>query len=279
MFWDCRQRARRQKVRPGWTDCLRALAGFAAPPPLEPRNYETSRRDAWLNTRLRLPQHHVSRSGRRKDGEDFRADGKHHWSGGVTAPRIARLRRRAGCRCGRCSSCVFQFDLTADSFRPEISPNGSRRIGQASVVRILNSNSNSSSNEPLGLRTACDPGTRQLACRPVRIEEDVGYPGCDASRNRSRQDHIHRSARTTAAGRHQGNWIIDVSSHDVSNHDASTQPALPRHGTLQDISLAQVGALMNDDWISGTAAGISIWMDPEKASVNCWTAPMASYSL
>ena len=26
-------------------------------------------------------------------------------------------------------------------------------------------------------------------------------------------------------------------------------------GTLQDISLAQVGTLMNDDWISGTAGG------------------------
>jgi hypothetical protein len=57
-------------------------------------------------------------------------------------------------------------------------------------------------------------------------------------------------------GTHQGNWIIDLSNHDVSSHDGSTQP-LRYHGTgtLQDISLGQVGTLMNDDWISGTAGG------------------------
>jgi hypothetical protein len=62
-------------------------------------------------------------------------------------------------------------------------------------------------------------------------------------------------------GTHQGNWTIDVSNHDVSNHDlsnrdASSQPVRYHGtGTLQDISLAQVGALMGDAWIAGTAGG------------------------
>jgi hypothetical protein len=47
-------------------------------------------------------------------------------------------------------------------------------------------------------------------------------------------------------GTHQGNWIIDVFTQPTRYHGA---------GTLQDISLAQVGALMNDDWIAGTAGG------------------------
>jgi hypothetical protein len=57
-------------------------------------------------------------------------------------------------------------------------------------------------------------------------------------------------------GTHQGNWIVDVSNHDVSNHEASNQ-TVRYHGTgtLQDISLAQMGTLMDDDWISGTATG------------------------
>jgi hypothetical protein len=42
----------------------------------------------------------------------------------------------------------------------------------------------------------------------------------------------------------------------VANHDVANQ-SVRYHGTgtLQDISLAQVGTLMNDDWISGTAGG------------------------
>jgi len=67
-------------------------------------------------------------------------------------------------------------------------------------------------------------------------------------------------------GTHQGNWTIEVSNHDASNYaappsgasayDAST-PGVHYYGTgtLNDISLAQVGALMNDDWIAGKADG------------------------
>jgi hypothetical protein len=76
-------------------------------------------------------------------------------------------------------------------------------------------------------------------------------------------------------GTHQGNWTIDLSKHDMSkqdlskddtsNHlstpDASTDDASTANvryhgaGTLNDIALAQVGTLMNDDWIAGTVDG------------------------
>src|SRR5208337_115233 len=57
-------------------------------------------------------------------------------------------------------------------------------------------------------------------------------------------------------GSHQGNWTIDVSNRDASTQGTSSPP-LRYHGsgTLHDISLVQVGVLMNDDWIAGTADG------------------------
>jgi uncharacterized protein involved in outer membrane biogenesis len=63
-------------------------------------------------------------------------------------------------------------------------------------------------------------------------------------------------------GTHQGNWTIDVSQavtrapspHPSSNEKVPT-PNVRFHaaGTLHDISLDQIGTLMHDPWISGTA--------------------------
>ncbi len=68
-------------------------------------------------------------------------------------------------------------------------------------------------------------------------------------------------------GTHQGNWVLDVSPHDAAADDtetadatassSSSSPRLRFHGsgTLQSISLEQMGWLMNDAWITGTADG------------------------
>jgi hypothetical protein len=121
----------------------------------------------------------------------------------------------------------------------------------------LNSNSNSSSNDPLGPSPLLAIqahgnlhvgrfGLKKMSATQVatQVEVDRGKITLTALRGQLLQ------------GTHQGNWIVDVSNHDVSNHDASNQ-TVRYHGTgtLQDISLAQVGTLMNEDWISGTATG------------------------
>ncbi len=200
--------------------------------------------------------------------------GSTHWIGGVTAPRHcaapvaspvvvlgAALTVVPGVVPGTAPTCVFQFDLTADQLSTRdlaewFTPHRAKRPW----YRILNSNS--SSNDPLGPSPLLAIqahgnlhvdrfGLKKMSATQVatQVEVDRGKITLTALRAQLLQ------------GTHQGSWSIDVSnhdvsSHDVSNHDASTQPVRYHGtGTLQDISLAQVGALMNDDWISGTAGG------------------------
>jgi len=151
---------------------------------------------------------------------------------------------------------VFQFDLTADQLSTgDLTEWLTPRPAKRPWYRILNSNS--SSNEPLGPSPLLAIqahgnlhvdrfGLKKMSATQVatQVEVDRGKITLTALRAQLLQ------------GTHQGNWSIDVSNHDVSSHDASTQPVRYHGtGTLQDISLAQVGALMNDDWIAGTAGG------------------------
>jgi AsmA family len=197
--------------------------------------------------------------------------GSTHWSGGVTAPRHcaapvagpvavpgAAPAVVAGAVPGTIPTCVFQFDLTADQLSTGdlaewFTPHPAKRPW----YRILNSNSNSDSNEPLG--------SSPLLAIQAHGNLQVGRFGLKkvTATQVATQVEVNRGRITLTAlraqlleGTHQGNWVVDVSNHDMSNHDASTQPVRYHGtGTLQDISLAQVGALMNDDWISGTADG------------------------
>jgi uncharacterized protein involved in outer membrane biogenesis len=61
-------------------------------------------------------------------------------------------------------------------------------------------------------------------------------------------------------GTHQGNWTIDVrqsvsAPSTASSSDEKAPPNVRFHGagTLHDIALDQIGTLMHDPWISGTA--------------------------
>jgi hypothetical protein len=171
--------------------------------------------------------------------------GNTHWSGGVTAPRhCAAL------------NCVFQFDLSADQLSTGdlaewFTPHPSKRPW----YRILNSNSNSSE-----LRD----GSPLLAMQ-ARGNLHVGRFGLKkvfATQVATQVELDHGKITLTdlraqlLQGTHQGIWTLDVSPHDPSSHDASTR-SVQFHGAgaLRDISLAQVGALMNDGWITGTADG------------------------
>jgi len=195
-----------------------------------------------------------------------------HWSGGVTAPRHCSAPVAgpvggpgvvpgvvAGVVGDIAPTCVFQFDLTADQLSTGdlaewFTPHPAKRPW----YRILNSNPNEPSGpSPLlaiqahGNLHVGRFGLKKVSATQVatQVEIDRGRITLTALRGQLLQ------------GTHQGNWVVDlsnhdVSNHDVSNHDASTQPVRYHGtGTLQDISLAQVGTLMNDDWISGTAGG------------------------
>jgi len=176
--------------------------------------------------------------------------GSTHWSGEVTAPRHCAAS-------GVASNCMFQFDLTADQLSAGdlaewFTPHSAKRPW----YRILNSNL-----PPLGsslllaiqahgnLRVGRFELKKVVATQvATQVEVDRGKFTLTAVRGQLLQ------------GTHQGNWIIDASTqasiHDASAHDEPT-PSVRYHGTgtLHDISLEQLGTLMNDDWIGGTADG------------------------
>jgi hypothetical protein len=168
--------------------------------------------------------------------------GSTHWSGEVTAPRHCAA-----------PGCTFQFDLTADQlstgdFAEWFTPHSAKRPW----YRILNADEPKGSSPLLAIRAHGNLQVGRLGLKKVvatqiatQVDLDRGKITLTALRGQLLQ------------GTHQGNWIIDASNREVSGHDASS--ALVRYhgsGALQNISLAQVGTVMNDDWIAGTADGI-----------------------
>jgi AsmA protein len=176
--------------------------------------------------------------------------GSTHWSGGVTAPRHCAA---PSVLPGAAPNCVSQFDLTADQLSTGdlaewFTPHPAKRhwfynepLGPSPLLAI----------QAHGNLRVGRLGLKKVFATEVATQVDVdrGKITLTALRGQLLQ------------GTHQGDWVIDASSHDVSPHDASTQNtfahSLRYHGsgTLHDISLEEVGALMNDAWIAGTADG------------------------
>ena len=206
--------------------------------------------------------------------------GTTHWSGGVTALRhcvaadaaSGAMREPAATAVpGVVPNCVFQFDLAADQLSTgDLVEWFTRRPAKRPWYRILtsdsnSSNSNSNSNAALDfspLLAIQARGTlhvgrfelkKVLATQVVTaVEVDRGKITLNALRAQLLQ------------GTHRGNWVLDVSPREASPHEAPTSNALPPSaprldfhgsGTLQNISLEQLGTLMNDAWITGTADG------------------------
>ena len=177
--------------------------------------------------------------------------GSTHWTGEVTTPRHCIAP-------GVAPACVVQFDLAADQlsagdFAEWFAPHPTQRAW----YRILNSEDAPGPSPLLAIQARGDLHVGRLALKKLlatqlstQVDVDHGKITLTALRAQLLQ------------GTHQGNWVIDV-SNDVSNHEAAVgkgaQPAQPvrYHGTgaLRDISLEQVGTLMDDAWIAGTADG------------------------
>jgi hypothetical protein len=187
--------------------------------------------------------------------------GSTHWSGEVVSPRhCAASSAATGAALGGVSTCVFQFDLTADQLSTAdltewFTPHPAKRPW----YRILTSNSNSNDLGPSPLLAIEAHGDlrvgrfelKKLLATQVATQVDV---------DRGKITLTALSAQLLQ-GTHQGNWLIDLSIHDVSSHDAPAHDKAPQParyqgtGSLRDISLEQVGALMKDAWITGTADG------------------------
>jgi hypothetical protein len=157
--------------------------------------------------------------------------GDTHWSGVVQSPR-------------HCPSegCVFQFDLNAD----QLSSAGlvewfTPRPAKRPWYRILTSAEPPGTSALLAIRAQGRLRVNQLLFRKVTASQVVSQGNVDRGKIT-----LTGLRAQLFQGTHQGDWIVDVS-------------ALPLHyqgaGTLQNVSMAQVSAAMNDAWATGTADG------------------------
>lgn len=180
--------------------------------------------------------------------------GTTHWSGGGGTQRHCTVSSPTpGVASGAGPTCVFQFDLTADQLSTEdlaqwFTPHPAKRPW----YRILNSNSNDTQGPSplLAIQAHGDLhvgrfGFKKLLATQVATQVEV-------DRGRITLTALHTQL---LQGAHQGNWVIDVSNHDASSQSSDQQVRYHGSGTLQNISLEQVGVLMNDAWITGTAEG------------------------
>jgi hypothetical protein len=157
--------------------------------------------------------------------------GDTHWSGAVRVPR----------RCAP-EGCVFQFDLGAD----ELSSGGlaewfTPRPAKRPWYRILSSSERQGKSPLLAIRARGRLGIHRLTVKKVDAYQIVAQ--VDLDRGKIALTGLHGQV---FQGTHQGDWVIDVS-------------AMPPHyqatGQLQNISMAQMSAAMNDAWATGTADG------------------------
>ena len=155
--------------------------------------------------------------------------GTTHCSGNVTVPRPCSA-----------SNCVFQFDLAADQLSTGelvewFAPHATKRPW----YRLLSPADQSGTSPLLAVRAKGTLRVGRLQVKKVlaiqiatQIDLDRGLVKLTNLRAQLLQ------------GTHQGNWTIDVSTEP---------PKYQAAGMLQNVSLAQVSAMMNDAWVTGTA--------------------------
>ena len=155
--------------------------------------------------------------------------GRTHWNGRITAPRHCLAPR-----------CVFQFDLAADQLSAGdlvewLAPHAAKRPW----YRLLNSADSSGMSPLLAVQARGNLRIGRLQLKKVLTSQVATQMELDRGRIT-----LTNLRAQLLQGTQQGNWTIDLSTQPP-NYWAS--------GTLQNISLAQVSALMNDAWVSGTA--------------------------
>lgn len=153
--------------------------------------------------------------------------GATHWSGSVSAPRH--------CAPG----CVFQFDLTADQLSTsELTAWFTQHPAERPWYRI-GSGYREGISPLLALQARGNLRVTKLELKKLPATQFTTLLAVDHGKITLNALHAQM-----LQGRHQGNWTIDASGLPLRYRGT---------GALQNISLAQVAALMNDAWVSGTA--------------------------
>ena len=186
----------------------------------------------------------------------FARIGSAHWSGAVTMPRPCTYSIPAP---AAIPACMVQFDLGADELSTAdlaewFTPHPAKRPW----YRILNLTVASGPSPLLAIQAHGELHVRQLELKKLLATQVATEVNVDRGKIT-----LTALRAQLLQGTHRGNWVIDMSSRDPSSPDLaspsiqSSNRPLRYHGsgTFQNVELEQVGALMNDDWIAGTADG------------------------
>lgn len=211
--------------------------GFQAPTTLgtaQLRNVHTGMRG--LNPEIEIAAATVTLDPETVSVEKLSAHvGDTHWSGAVRAPR-------------HCASanCAYRFNLAADQLSSAtIAEWFALHPAKRPWYQILRSNEAPGKSPLVAIQA-----DGRLQVNRFRLKNvDATHVAAQVE-----LDHGKLTLRDLQAqvlqGVHQGLWVID----------ASTQPLRYRaSGTLQGVSLAQVGMAMNDPWVTGTADARFDW--------------------
>ncbi len=168
--------------------------------------------------------------------------GSTHWTGGVTASRQCSA-PNAGA--GAVPPCGFRFDLAADQLSTTdlavwFTPHTAKRPWYSS------SNDEAGPSPLLAIQASGRLRVGRFDLKKLIVTQVASHVELDRGKIA-----LTALRAQMLEGTHQGNWTIDVSNHDMSTPGVHYYGS----GTLNDISLAQVGALLNDDWIAGKADG------------------------
>ncbi len=171
--------------------------------------------------------------------------GDTHWSGGVTAPR-------------HCTppGCVFQFDLSADQLSTDgLSQWFTSQSTKRPWYRILNSKETQGPSRLLALQARGTLHVGRFEVKKVTATQVATQVDIDRGKITltSLRGQLFR-------GTHVGNWVIEVpTSNEAAKSGETSGLSYHGSGTLQNVSLEQVGAAMNDAWISGIGDGKFDW--------------------
>lgn len=156
--------------------------------------------------------------------------GDSHWTGSLSAPR-------------HCApACSYQFDLSVDRLSSEalvrwFIPQPAKQPW----YRILNSGDAQGPSPLLALRARGNLRVGRFELKKFAATQVAAQ--LTVERGKISIGDLRANA---LQGTHRGNWSVDASV---------SPPRYRGSGTWQNVSLAQVGALMNDPWITGNADG------------------------
>ena len=156
--------------------------------------------------------------------------GETHWTGSIAAPR-------------HCApACVYQFDLAADHFSAEdlaewFTPHPAKRPW----YRILNPVEPEGPSPFLALQAHGNLHVARLDLKNLIASQAATRLSIDHGKIT-----MTGLRATILRGTHQGNWTMDASM---------LPPRYRGSGTLENVALGQLGSLMNDAWIAGSADG------------------------